>query len=116
MTTYWHGGVRGIKPGKYILPPSVTGRPSLSEFGAAGVHRRDRVYVTTNQAAALMYAAGIPGGVIYECVPEGAIEPDPDCSLRGLSWQCERARVVRQIKPTKANIKAARCVLLTGQT
>src|SRR5690606_7001849 len=54
MTTYWHGGRRGIQRGAYILPPTITKAPSLSEYGEAGVHRRDRVYVTTSQAAALL--------------------------------------------------------------
>lgn len=69
MTTYWHGGRPGIQRGAYLLPPNFTKAPSLSEYGAAGVHRRDRVYVTTSQAAALLYAAGVKRGVIYECEP-----------------------------------------------
>ena len=73
-----------------ILPPTVTKAPSLSEYGAAGVHRRDRVYVTTSQAAALLYAAGVNRGVIYECEPVGDIEPDPDCSMPGLSGSAKR--------------------------
>lgn len=112
MTTYWHGGRRGIKRGAYILPPTVTKAPSLSEYGAEGVHRRDRVYVTTIQAAALLYAAGVKRGVIYECEPLGDLEPDPDCSMPGLSWQCEKARVVRCIKPKARDIEMARAVLL----
>lgn len=37
MTTYWHGGRPGIQRGAYILPPTITKAPSLSEYGAAGV-------------------------------------------------------------------------------
>jgi rifampin ADP-ribosylating transferase len=110
MTTYWHGGRSGIQRGAYILPPTVTKTPSLSEFGAAGVHRRDRVYVTTSQAAALLYAASVKRGVIYECEPIGVVEPDPDCSMPGLSWQCEKARVIRCIKPNARDIETARAV------
>ncbi len=112
MTTYWHGGRRGIQRGSYILPPTITKAPSLSEYGAAEVHRRDRVYVTTSQAAALLYAAGVKNGVIYECDPLGELEPDPDCSIPGLSWQCEKARVIRCIKPKARDIEMARAVLL----
>jgi hypothetical protein len=72
MTTYWHGGRSGIQRGAYILPPTVTKTPSLSEFGAAGVHRRDRVYVTTSQAAALLYAASVKQkGWLHEQDPRG---------------------------------------------
>lgn len=53
-------------------------------------------------------------GVIYEVEPLGAIEADPDCTLPGLSFQCERARVVRRIKPTKSAIETARAVLKEG--
>lgn len=109
--TYWHGGRPGIQRGAFILPPSITKARSLSEFGAAGVCRTDRVYVTTSRAAAIMYAAGVKRGVIYECEPMGQIEPDPDCTEPGLSWQCERARVIRCIKPRYADIDAARILL-----
>ena len=111
-TTYWHGGRPGIQRGAYLLPPSVTKVPSCSEFGAAGVHRRDRVYVTTHKVAALLYAAGQRKGVIYECEPIGALEPDPDCHAPGLSWQCEKARVIRCVKPKAVDIEMARAVLL----
>ena len=71
-----------------------------------------RIHVTTSQAAALLYAAGVNRGVIYECEPVGDIEPDPDCSMPGLSWQCEKARVIRCIKPKARDIETARAVLL----
>lgn len=111
-TTYYHGGPRGIQRGAFLLPPSITKARNLSQYGAAGVHRTDRVYVTTARAAALLYAAGIPGGVIYLCDPVGLIEPDPDCTQPGLSWQCEKARVLRVIKPSAAEIAVAREALL----
>lgn len=110
--TYWHGGRPGIKRGAYLLPPSITKAPSCSEFGAAGVHRKDRVYITTQQVAAILFAAGVKNGVIYECEPLGAIEADPDCKVPGLSFQCEKARVVRAIKVKKSDIEVARAVLL----
>jgi rifampin ADP-ribosylating transferase len=114
MTKYWHGGQRGIQRGAFILPPAITKQPSLSDFGAAAVHRRDRVYVTTSQAAALLYASGRKNGVIYECEPLGQVEPDPDCTMPGLSLQCEKARVIRCIKPKKQHVEAARAVLFEG--
>ena len=76
------------------------------------MHRRDRVYVTTSQAAALLYAASVKRGVLYECEPMGGLEPDPDCLVPGLSWQCEKARVIRRIKPKARDIQMARAALL----
>lgn len=110
--TYWHGGPAGIQRGALLLPPSITMAKSCSEYGAAGVHRRDRVYITTSQAAAMLYAAGQRRGAIYQCEPLGEIEPDPDCSQPGLSWQCERARVLRVIKVKPRHLATARAVLL----
>lgn len=113
-TAFWHGGRPGLPRGSFVLPPSITRVKSLSDYGAAGVHRRDRVYVTTTQAVALMYAAGVPKGVIYQVEPHGEIEPDPDCTLPGLSFQCERARILRCIKPKPADLMASRAVLTTS--
>lgn len=52
-TLYYHGGPAGLAIGSYIEPPHKTRAPSLSEYGAAGVHRRDRVYCTTDPTQAL---------------------------------------------------------------
>ena len=111
---YFHGGIAGIKRGAFLLPPNITGSRSLSDYGASAVHRTDRVYITTHQTAALIYAASVKNGVIYECEPVGKLEPDPDCSLPGLSWQCEKAKVIRCIKLKKSDIELARMVLLSG--
>lgn len=111
-TIYWHGGRPGIRRGGVLLPPAITQVRSLSEYGAAGVHRRDRVYVTTDRNVALMFAAGVRKGVLYQCVPIGEIEPDPDCSLPGLSWQCPMARVLRVIKPREEDVALIRRVLM----
>lgn len=109
---YYHGGKPGRKRGEFLLPPSKTKVKSCSEYGAAGVHRRDRVYVTTNPTAALMFAAAWPGGVVYEVAPVGIVSADPDCDLPGLSFECERARVLHVRKPTNKMIDDARRFLL----
>jgi hypothetical protein len=45
---YFHGGKRGLAVGGYILPPSETKVPSTPDYGEmGGLHRKDRVYVTT---------------------------------------------------------------------
>ena len=112
MVTFWHGGPSGRKRGEFLLPPQITGAPSCSEFGAAGVHRRDRVYITTDAAAALLFAAGWDNGVIYECEPIGPIQHDPDCDRTGLAFECERARVVRIHRLSADAIARARRLLL----
>ena len=109
---YYHGGKAGRKRGEFILPPSITKAPSCSEYGAASVHRRDRVYVTTNPTVALMFAAGWPGGVVYEVAPLGIVVADPDCNFPGMSFECEKARVLRVRKPTDKMIDDARRFLL----
>lgn len=100
---YYHGGVGGLRVGDLVLPPSETGAPCASDYGAAGVHRRDRVYVATDPQAALLWGALRPGplGCAYRVEPIGELEPDPDCSEPGLSFTCPRARVlaVRAITP-----------------
>lgn len=110
---YYHGGARGRDRGAMLLPPNVTGAPSLSQFGAAGVCRRDRVYVTTNFHAALLYAAANRKGVVYQVEPLGELEPDPDCNQPGLSFQCARAKVLKVIKPHPAEVHAATQALLS---
>jgi len=61
---YYHGGVPGLRPGDYLVPPAEHGGPSLHGYGSVG--RRDRVYVTTLLEDARLFAAGYaargPGG------------------------------------------------------
>lgn len=108
MSIYYHGGPPGRDKGDALLPPCETGAPSLSEFGAAEFHRTDRVYLTTSYAAALLYACCWEGGVVYRCQPAGELEPDPDCTEAGLSWQCRQALVKEVIKPKGKELKKAR--------
>lgn len=91
---FFHGGPRGLRG--WILPACETRAPNCSSYGASGIHRRDRVYVTTDPTAALLFACGQPdGGAVYVVEPEGSIEPDPDWQGDpGVSVQCERARIV----------------------
>lgn len=108
MTTYYHGGPAGRRAGDCLLPPKGTGAASLSEFGATGIHRKDRVYLTTSYIGALLYACCWPDGVVYCCEPVGDLEPDPDCTEPGLSWQCGSAKVLQVIKPKGKELKKAK--------
>ena len=98
---YFHGGHPGLRTGNYILPSSVTGSPCTADFGAHEVCRRDRVYLVSDAEVARAFAALHPSGrgEVYEVLPEGAIIPDPDCTEPGLSWECERAYVLRVVAP-----------------
>jgi hypothetical protein len=101
MTRFYHGGKPGLKVGGKVLPPVLTnasGPETLHEYGSLG--RWDRVYLTTSEATARMYASGHPSrkGCVYEVTPDGDVEPDPDCLLPGLSYECASATIVRVIK------------------
>lgn len=87
---YFHGGPAGLTGG-LVLPPSETGVEPCNR-----VSRRDRVYVVTQEEDALLYAVLHPSGSgkVYLVEPIGALAPDPDCKVEGLSFECERARVV----------------------
>lgn len=109
---YFHGGPIGRQRGAFLLPPAVTRSASCSDYCDHEVHRKDRVYVTTDEAAALLYACASKNGVIYEVEPIGELEPDPDCSMSGLSFQCQKAKVLRIRKPAWHEIEMARKALL----
>lgn len=108
MMTYYHGGPRGLRQ---ILPPDVTGARSCASYGAAGVCRRDRVYVTTDYLSAVGVAAMVPNGTVYEVDPVDP-RPDPDCLLDGLSFEAERAAIIREIRPAGKALKIARKAML----
>lgn len=114
--TYFHGGCGVSKKGEFILPPIITKARNLSDYGAAGVHRKDRVYVTTEYGAALLYAASVINGRVYVVEPIGQIEDDPDCVKKGLSYQCEKAKVIKIIKPKKEEIEMAINLLIESES
>jgi hypothetical protein len=99
--------------GDYILPPSVTGRDSASEFGAQIVHRKDHVYVSTRQSDTQFFASASHEPVVYEVEPEGELAPDPDCSSR-VSFTCPKAKIISVHKISGKNIKKARKALIAG--
>jgi len=94
---YYHGGVSGLGMGDKILPPSITGNSTLLQYAREidpnGVQRNDRIYVTTDKLAAMMFASSLPFGDVYEVEPIGELEHGPDCNEVGLSFQCESATI-----------------------
>ena len=97
---YYHGGIGGLVKGRFILPPSETGAKSTAQFGNS-MCDVGKVYVTTSYEAAAMYAATLPKGMIYEVDPAGLLEEDPDCDTRGLSYSCEKAKVLKRYRLTE---------------
>lgn len=104
----YHGGPAGLSR---IIPPSKSGAQGTAKFG--GVGNPDRVYVTPDYAAALLYAAATPAPRVYVVRPVGALEHDPDCLDVGLSYECESAEVVRAIRPPRKQIARARKALVS---
>lgn len=103
--TYFHGGVPGLKVGDWILPPDKSGTDHrLSRYaaelgGAAHATRTDVVYLTTDRQVARAYAAFYPDGALYQVLPVSPVDPDPDCTVDGLSWQCPWALVIAVLDP-----------------
>lgn len=95
--TYFHGGP--AVDGRWLLPPSETGVARVA-------HGDPYVYIATSYSLALTYAATCDGWV-YEVVPDGPVEADPDSILDGESWRCPRARIVRRLRPPKRDVEAA---------
>jgi hypothetical protein len=70
------------------------------ELGASEDHaRQDVVYVTSGREVARVYAALAPDGGLYEVLPDGPMEEDPDCMLPGVSFTCRYAVVDRVVDP-----------------
>lgn len=119
--TYWHGGAPGLKVGELILPPASTGTTiTLAAYmdGAEKLragYRADRVYVTTQQEAAELYAALYPeGGWVYRVQPWMPLEPDPDCTEPGVSFACLGALIVDAYPPDPLTVVAILTAVLEG--
>lgn len=105
MSEFFHGGVPGLQPGDWILPPDLTGATgTLSDYAAEldAPHgtRRDVVYVTTRAGIARFFAALYPDGAVYRVTPDGPLTPDLDAPATAFTTPrariiaVERARVV----------------------
>lgn len=103
--TYFHGGFPGLKPGDLILPPDKTGTSrTLSQYvaemnGPEHARRTDLVYLTTDRQIARAYAAFYPDGALYAAIAASPVDPDPDCTAPGVSWQCPYAVVAQVVDP-----------------
>ena len=110
---YYHGGPVGRERGAFILPPSVTGQLTTADFPGGSVCDRGKVYVTTAYEAALLYASAHKRGVVYVVRPVGNLADDADCAEHGLSFACDKAVVLKVIKPPADQLAMARYALVT---
>jgi hypothetical protein len=111
------GGNRRLHVGDYLLPPTETGVLGMSDLNP--LCRRDRVYLTRSIDGARFFASAAPNPVVYEAVPEGEIEADPDCTEPGVSIACQKAKIIpiHKIpgKVIKKNQKRMRAAAATPQ-
>lgn len=110
---FWHGGQRGLARGSILLPPIASGaRNTIADYAErmrGEPWDREHVYLTTDFSAALAYAVMHPSsGWVYRCEPIGAVEDDPDCATAGLSYRCERARILEIRIPKKWQVRDVR--------
>lgn len=116
---YYHGGNDDVRMGEYILPASQTGKHSCEDWAreykleGADNCNKNKCYVTTNIKAALMFACATQNPMLYIVEPEN-LEHDPDCNTPGLSYQCDRAKVVGKERPVKSMVKFIRRALIAS--
>jgi hypothetical protein len=114
---YFHGGFPDLRVGQFVLPPDVTKAPSTARFGGRGVCDTSKVYVVTDPHQAMIYAGMHQSGRgrFYEVQPVGKLLPDPDCLVPGVSFSCDKARVVRIIKLKGKTIKTIQKAMVRGE-
>jgi hypothetical protein len=97
---YFHGGVPDLKVGDFIIPANESGSASTADFGAERVCRKDRIYLTSSFEAAFIFGSMHPSnrGTVYEVEPVGELKHDIDCDLPGLSFEVERAKIIKVFK------------------
>jgi rifampin ADP-ribosylating transferase len=80
-----------------------------------GRYRKDRVYVTTELNTAKFFAAGnsaLSEPAVYEVEPVGDLEEDADRKEPGLSFACEKAKILSVHKVAGKDIKKARKAII----
>ena len=111
---YFHGGNRKLQVGDYLLPPVETGVVGMSNSNP--LCRNDRVYLTRSIDGARFFASAAQNPIVYEAVPEGEVEPDPDCQVPGISVACQKARVIALHKIPGKVIKKNKKLMLAAPT
>lgn len=99
---FFHGGVAGLRPGQWILPPSITFAKNSQAYATyqEGEYWPDMVYLVTSAEVARRFAAlSVPavrgrGGDVYRVRPALLLSLDPGCETEGLSWCAPAAQIV----------------------
>jgi len=98
---YFHGGAPGRRKGQRLLPPDESQERSARsnlDPSERGHIRTDRVFLSEHRGDAKFFARTIPGGgSVYEVLPEGEVEPDPDCDGHACGWWQAPAAIVRRV-------------------
>jgi hypothetical protein len=112
---YFHGGVRGLRAGDELVPPTEHNGPTLKQYANRLLGARTNnpaalaqlaegscVYLAAGESIARAFAALYPppGGALYEVEPLG--EASTDWDAPGESFVAPRARVVAVIDPEVA--------------
>lgn len=98
--SWWHGGPRVV--GNEIRPPLETG---FCRSGGDDGEFPDVVFVARERGLALTYAATCDGW-LYEVEPIGELRQDPLSILpEGDSMMCDRARILRRFRPSRAEVQ-----------
>lgn len=100
----YHGGPKGLKE---ILPRTKTAVKGQEAYGNK-VAKPDKVYVTSDYHAALMYASQFKKGSVYYVEPIGHLEHDEDCISVGLSFTCDAARVLKEERQPPSHLAKIR--------
>jgi hypothetical protein len=102
----FHGGRAGMPVGGYILPAANLGlvarekavEQMLGDGYDRDIYQPNRVYVSADLNWAICCAARSRFPIaIYEVLPEGELEPDPDCATFLRCYICARARILRKV-------------------
>lgn len=118
---WYHGGPHIADT--HIRSPRERG--STSGYDDAGLadhpdvldrYESDRVYLCSEFESAAMYASATATPWVYECEPIGELRDDPDFTSDGpdsRSVSCNRALIVRRLRPSNALVGACRELLGT---
>lgn len=98
---FYHGGVKNLAIGDFILSPVVTGQSTLGQYvsdadAQKGHNLPNKVYITTDLNAARTYASVKPKGDVYVVQPIGDIGADIDAPE--ISFTCDKAVIVSVVQ------------------
>ena len=97
VTSYWHGGITGLRVGDDIIPMSQIVEAEWAKIGDHYDYDPNFAYITTDydlaHDTAVRSAQGLGIAAVYRVRPEGATSHDDDYPA-GVSLRCRRARIV----------------------